>query len=151
MPSQHFLLRGYNWPTISLLYRSAHDEAVRTSFFVAAKIPKREQEALAEWMLEELSGEHQWMQTFVDSQDALSQLSGEAKAEHCAGRQNSSIPRPLHYQCLPAGELQQYHSSTIVKDRPLRSTRMDVLFGEYGLDDLLHPRFKGMVSIREPT
>ena len=35
------------------------------AFAEAAKLPAREQEALAEWVLEELSGEHRWMQTFA--------------------------------------------------------------------------------------
>lgn len=56
------------------------------AFAEAAKLPAREQEALAEWVLEELSGEHQWMQTFAGSQNELGKLSDEAKAEHHAGK-----------------------------------------------------------------
>ncbi len=65
------------------------------AFAAAAKLPAREQEALAEWVLEELSGEHQWMQTFADSQDTLSQLSDEAKAELRAGKTRSLDPERL--------------------------------------------------------
>ncbi len=65
------------------------------AFAVAAKLPEREQEALAEWVLEELSEEHQWMQAFGDSQDALSQLSDEAKAEHRTGKTRPLDPERL--------------------------------------------------------
>jgi hypothetical protein len=65
------------------------------AFAAAAKLPAREQEALAEWVLEELSGEHQWMQTFAGSQEALSRLSDEAKAEHRAGQTHLLDPERL--------------------------------------------------------
>ncbi len=65
------------------------------AFAAAAKLPEQEQEALAEWVLEELSEEHQWMQTFAGSQDALSQLSDEAKAEHRAGKTRPLDPERL--------------------------------------------------------
>jgi hypothetical protein len=65
------------------------------AFAAAAKLPAREQEALAEWVLEELSEEHRWIQTFADSQDVLSQLSDEAKAEHRAGQTHPLDPERL--------------------------------------------------------
>ncbi len=65
------------------------------AFAEAAKLPEQEQEALAEWVLEELSEEHQWTQTFAGSQNALSQLSDEATSAHRAGKTRPLDPERL--------------------------------------------------------
>ena len=65
------------------------------AFAAAAKLPEQEQEALAEWLLAELSEEQQWMHTFARSQDALGQLSNEARPEHHAGQTQPLDPERL--------------------------------------------------------
>lgn len=65
------------------------------AFAAAAKLPEQEQEALAEWLLAELSQEQQWMHTLASSQSALGQLSNEARAEYRAGRTQPLDPERL--------------------------------------------------------
>ncbi|NDJ76971.1 MAG: hypothetical protein GYB65_12010 [Chloroflexi bacterium] len=50
------------------------------------KLPEQEQDALAAWILEELSSEQRWMDAFSASHDMLAELADEALAEHRAGR-----------------------------------------------------------------
>ena len=56
------------------------------AFAEAAKLPEREQEALARWILDELSSEQRWNDVFQVTGDVLAQLADEALAEHRAGR-----------------------------------------------------------------
>jgi hypothetical protein len=51
----------------------------------AAKLPEREQEALAQCILAELESDRCWDEAFAASADALAQLADEALAEHRAG------------------------------------------------------------------
>lgn len=50
------------------------------------KLPEREQEALAAWILEELASERKWTQLYADSEDLLAQMADEALTEHRAGK-----------------------------------------------------------------
>ncbi|MGH7766686.1 MAG: hypothetical protein ACREQP_04470 [Candidatus Binatia bacterium] len=56
------------------------------AFKVAAKLSKKEQDALARVLLDELTSERRWDELFAGSQDLLGQLADEALAEHKAGR-----------------------------------------------------------------
>ncbi|HEY2990430.1 MAG TPA: hypothetical protein VGL11_22130 [Candidatus Binatia bacterium] len=56
------------------------------AFKEAAKLPKKEQDALARALLEELASERRWDELFAGSQDLLGQLADEALEEHRAGR-----------------------------------------------------------------
>lgn len=58
------------------------DEAISE----AAKLPEREQDALAAILLEEISSERRWSESFAKSQDGLAKLAEEALTEHDAGR-----------------------------------------------------------------
>jgi len=70
-------------------------ELLDKAFAEAAKLPPAEQEALAAWILEDLSSERQWAKAFGDSVDALARLADGALAEH---RENQTEePDP----CLP--------------------------------------------------
>jgi len=60
-------------------------ELLEKAFSEATKLSKREQDALAAWILEELASERHWDEAFTDSADALAQLADEALAEHHAG------------------------------------------------------------------
>jgi hypothetical protein len=48
------------------------------AFAEAAKLPAGEQEALANWILEEIASEKRWSELFHRSQQALSKLADEA-------------------------------------------------------------------------
>lgn len=51
-----------------------------------AKLPAREQDALASWILEELKSDNRWNQAFEETQDELGRLADEALREHRAGK-----------------------------------------------------------------
>ena len=52
------------------------------AFAEAAKLPPADQDALAEWILEELASEKRWAEAFARSTDMLERLADEALAEH---------------------------------------------------------------------
>ena len=56
------------------------------AFAEAARLPEREQETLAAWILEEIASEGRWEKAFVDSEDALALLADEALVEHRENR-----------------------------------------------------------------
>ena len=51
-----------------------------------AKLPDAEQDALAAILLDELTSEQRWSESFAKSQDLLAKLAEEALAEHVAGK-----------------------------------------------------------------
>ena len=51
-----------------------------------AKLPASEQDAMAAIVLEELSSEQRWADSFARSQGLLTKLADKALAEHAAGR-----------------------------------------------------------------
>ena len=51
-------------------------------FAQVEKLPKVEQNALAKWLLTELSSEKHWDKAFFESKDALEKLADEALTEH---------------------------------------------------------------------
>ena len=55
------------------------------AFAEAKKLPPKEQDTFADWLLAELESERRWNQLFADSQDVLSKLAAEALAEHRIG------------------------------------------------------------------
>ena len=60
------------------------------AFIEVLKLPPKEQDALADWLLAELESESRWDKRFADSQDALSELAAEALAEHRKGQTQES-------------------------------------------------------------
>lgn len=56
------------------------------AFTEASKLPQKEQDAFAAWILEELASEQQWDELFANSTTALEQLADEALTEFRAGR-----------------------------------------------------------------
>ena len=52
----------------------------------AAKLPEQEQDALAAILLTEIESESRWANSFASSQDVLSSLAAEARAEYAAGK-----------------------------------------------------------------
>lgn len=65
------------------------------AFAEAKKLPEDEQDALANFLLEELASERRWTRAFSDSQDVLSQLADEALAEYHAGKTQELDPEAL--------------------------------------------------------
>lgn len=55
------------------------------AFNEASQLPPAEQDAIADWLLQELESERRWDKAFADSQDALAKIGAEALAEHRRG------------------------------------------------------------------
>jgi hypothetical protein len=65
-------------------------ELLQKAFDEAAKLPREEQDALASLVLDELASEARWTDAFAKSQDKLTRLAEEARAEFRQG-----ITKPL--------------------------------------------------------
>jgi hypothetical protein len=60
-----------------------------------ATLPADEQDRIAQWLLDELRDDEHWARQFATSQDALSKLAAEARAERSAGRATELDPDRL--------------------------------------------------------
>jgi hypothetical protein len=60
-----------------------------------ATLPADEQDRIAQWLLEELRDDEHWARRFADSQEALSKLAAEARADRGAGRATELDPDTL--------------------------------------------------------
>ena len=60
-----------------------------------ATLPPEEQDRVARWLLDELRDDEQWTRQFRTSQDALTKLAAEARADHAAGRTTELDPEKL--------------------------------------------------------
>ncbi len=60
-------------------------QLLERAFAQAAKLPERDQEALATLLMEEMESEKKWDEAFASSQDLLAQMADEALAEHRRG------------------------------------------------------------------
>lgn len=60
-----------------------------------SELPAEEQDRIARWLLDELGDEELWARQFATSQDALSKLAAEARAERAAGRATELDPDKL--------------------------------------------------------
>jgi hypothetical protein len=60
-----------------------------------ATLPVDEQDRIAQWLLDELRDEEHWAQEFSASQDALSKLAAEARADRAGGRTTELEPDKL--------------------------------------------------------
>jgi hypothetical protein len=61
-------------------------QMLKNAFAEAALLPEADQNALAEWLIEEIRSERRWSEAFADSQDMLEQMADEALAEKRRGR-----------------------------------------------------------------
>lgn len=57
-----------------------------------ATLPPDEQDRVGQWLLDELGDDEHWDRQFAASQDALSELAAEARADIAAGRTTSLDP-----------------------------------------------------------
>jgi hypothetical protein len=60
-----------------------------------AGLPAEEQDRIARWLIAELGDEELWAHQFATSQDALSKLAAEARADVAAGRATELDPDKL--------------------------------------------------------
>lgn len=65
------------------------------AFAEAVKLPRKEQDKLAKWLLAEMASEHRWDDAFTRSSDRLAQLAEEALNEHRKGRTRALNPDEL--------------------------------------------------------
>jgi len=65
------------------------------AFHEASKLPEEEQDALANWIFEEIASERRWEIQFGGSQEALARLAREALAEYEAGQTEPLDPDRL--------------------------------------------------------
>ena len=65
------------------------------AFAEATKLPPKEQDRFAEWLLAELASEKRWNQLFAESQDVLETLASEALDEHRRGETQELDPEKI--------------------------------------------------------
>ena len=65
------------------------------AFAEATKLPLKEQDRLAEWLLAELASERRWNQLFAKSEDVLETLATEALDEHHRGQTQELDPEKI--------------------------------------------------------
>ena len=58
-------------------------------------LPPDEQDRVGRWLLDELRDEEHWTRQFASSQDVLSKLAAEARADVAAGRSTTLDPEKL--------------------------------------------------------
>lgn len=68
----------------SILHRMTR--ALDAAIAKLSGLPAEEQDRIARWLLDELEDEELWSRQFAASQDALSKLAAEARADRVAGR-----------------------------------------------------------------
>lgn len=60
-----------------------------------SELPAEDQDRIAQWLLDELEDDELWARQFEASQDALSKLASEARADLGAGRTTELDPDKL--------------------------------------------------------
>jgi hypothetical protein len=73
-------------PFRTVRYAAVVTRTLNAAIAKLATIPPEEQDRVGRWLVEELADEEQWTRTFEASQDTLSKLAAEARAERAAGR-----------------------------------------------------------------
>ncbi len=68
---------------------------LKKAFDEAARLDGVEQDALARWLLDELTSQRKWDEVSADSQAALATLADEALAEHRQNRTQALDPEKL--------------------------------------------------------
>ncbi len=65
------------------------------AFREATKLPPKEQNSLAKWLLEELASERRWSQAFARSRRQMASMAKAALVEHRQGRSKDLDPSDL--------------------------------------------------------
>ncbi len=61
-------------------------QLLQKAFTQASRLPTKDQDAFAKWLLKELEDDQRWAAAFASSTGTLARLAAEARAEHSAGR-----------------------------------------------------------------
>ena len=77
------------------LYTAGMTRALDAAIAKLSELPPEEQDRIARWLLDELEDEDLWARQFATSQDALSKLAAEARADRAAGRATELDPDKL--------------------------------------------------------
>ena len=64
----------------------AMTKLLEKAFKEASMLSKLEQNALAQWLIDEIISERKWEKTFAESENVLDILADEALAEHTQGK-----------------------------------------------------------------
>ena len=70
-------------------------ELLEKAILEVTKLPADEQDALAQWILDELASDRSWDDLFVRSQSGLEKLAAEALADFRAGKTEPLDPDKL--------------------------------------------------------
>jgi hypothetical protein len=70
-------------------------QALEAAIRKLATLPAEEQDRIARWLLDELRDDEHWTRQFATTQDALSKLAVEARADRAAGRATELDPDKL--------------------------------------------------------
>ena len=70
-------------------------DLLNKAFDAISRLPKEEQDAVAEWLLAELASQESWEERFAETQDTLAVLAREALDEHKRGETEDLDPGAL--------------------------------------------------------
>ena len=68
---------------------------LKRAFDELSRLPESEQDAMAEWLLEEMTSDQRWQSALSGSGGRLAELAREALGEHRAGRTRALDPDSL--------------------------------------------------------
>ncbi|MSQ05965.1 MAG: hypothetical protein EXR54_05945 [Dehalococcoidia bacterium] len=68
---------------------------LQDAFAKLAKLPDRDQDSIAEWLLEELASEQLWDKLFAGSSGEMERLADAALSEYSQGRTQELDPNKL--------------------------------------------------------
>ena len=68
---------------------------LKKAFDEASKLSDSEQDALAEWLLQEMKSEREWTKQFGQSADRMAELADEAVEEYESGETQELDPKSL--------------------------------------------------------
>ena len=82
-------------PPATVRYNLPMTHTLDAAIAKLATLPPDEQDRVARWLLDELRDEEHWAHQFGHSQEALSTLAAEARADRAAGRTTELDPEKL--------------------------------------------------------
>ena len=83
--------RGYNLVRMEKMMT----RLLKKAFDEASRLEEAEQDAVGQWLLDELASERRWDDAFRRSGDSLAKLAEEAREEHRAGQTRPLDPDAL--------------------------------------------------------
>ena len=80
---------------VVVAYTESVTRTLEAAIAKLATLPAEEQDRVGSWLLEELRDEEHWRRQFARTQDVLSKLASEARADHADGRTTPLDPDTL--------------------------------------------------------